>query len=113
MNSTIQRFNNPDLEVKSVLQKFLGMLLRMRPPAIGQFFSFPNTINFENKPWGLYFSKAFFEGLIFGGAYLRFKIDWASPTVGSKFTSFALFYLAFESISQIQAPGGLILGGAI
>ena len=42
----------------------------------------------ENKPRGSYFSKALFEGLIFGGAYirrglctegnLRFKIDWAS-----------------------------------
>ena len=33
-------------------------------------------------PWGLYFSKAIFKGLIFGGAYLwswnlRFKIDRA------------------------------------
>ena len=23
--------------------------------------------NSENKPWGLYFSKALFEGLIYGG----------------------------------------------
>ena len=47
-------------------------------------------------PEGLYFSKALFEGLIFGGAYirrglctegnLRVKIDWASLIVGSKFT---------------------------
>ena len=51
-----------------------------------------------------YFSKAFFEGLIFGGAYvrrglstegnLRFKIGRASLIVGSKFTIFALFYLS-------------------
>ena len=27
--------------------------------------------NSENKPQGLYFSKALFEGLIFGGAYIR------------------------------------------
>ena len=27
--------------------------------------------NSENKPRGLYFSKALFGGLIFGGAYLR------------------------------------------
>ena len=42
--------------------------------------------------WGLYFSKALFEGLIFGGAYirrglsaegnLRFNIDWASLIAG-------------------------------
>ena len=54
---------------------------------------------------GLYFSKALFEGLIFGGAYvrrglsteenLRFKIDRASLVVGSKFTVFALFYFLF------------------
>ena len=28
---------------------------------------------------------------------LRFKIDWASLIVGSKFTVFALFYFVFES----------------
>ena len=27
---------------------------------------------------------------------LRFKIDWASVIVGSKFTVFALFYFVFE-----------------
>ena len=27
--------------------------------------------NSENKPRGLYFTKALFEGLIFGGAYIR------------------------------------------
>ena len=30
--------------------------------------------NSENKPWGLYFSKALSEGLIFGGAYVRREI---------------------------------------
>ena len=44
---------------------------------------------------------------------LRFKIDWASLIVGSKFTVFALFYFVFEGIFQVQAPGGLIFGGAI
>ena len=29
------------------------------------------TVKFQNKPWGLYFSKALFKGLIFGGAYIR------------------------------------------
>ena len=79
--------------------------------------------NSENKTWGLYFSKALFEGLIFGGAYigrglstegnLRFKIDWDSLIVGRKFTGFALFYFVFEGNFQVQAPGGLIFGGAI
>ena len=48
--------------------------------------------NSENMPRGLYFSKALFEGLIFGGAYIRrdlsaegnlcFKIDWATLIFG-------------------------------
>ena len=75
------------------------------------------------SPQALYFSKALFEGLIFGRAYirrglctegnLRFKIDWASLIVGRKFTIFALFYFVFEGNFQVQAPGGLIFGGAI
>jgi len=79
--------------------------------------------NFEKKPRGLYFSKAFFGGLIFGGAYigrglctegiLRFKIDWAGLIVGRKFTVFALFHFVFEGNFQVQAPGGLTFGGAI
>ena len=44
---------------------------------------------------------------------LRFKIDWVNLTVGRKFTVFALLYLVFEGNFQIQAPGGLIYGGAI
>ena len=57
--------------------------------------------NSENKPQDLYFSKACFEGLIIGGAYiqrglsmegnLHFKIDWASLIGGRKLTLFALF----------------------
>ena len=43
---------------------------------------------------------------------LRFKIDWASLKAGRKFTVFALFYFVFESNFQVQAPGGLIFGGA-
>ena len=66
---------------------------------------------------------ALFMGLIFGRAYirrglstegnLRFKIDWASHIVGSKFTVFAFFTLYLRAIFQLQAPGGLISGGAI
>ena len=97
--------------------------------------------NSEHKPRGLYFSKAIFERLIFGWAYirrglssegnLRFKIDWASLIVGSKFTVFALFYFVFEGNFPSTSPrgayiwrgdftegflryqfGGLIFGGA-
>ena len=44
---------------------------------------------------------------------LHFKIDWASLTVGRKFTVFALFYFVFEGNFRILAPEGLIYGGAI
>ena len=44
---------------------------------------------------------------------LRFKIDWASPIVGRKFTVFALFYFVFEGNFQVQVPRGLIFEGAI
>ena len=44
---------------------------------------------------------------------LRFKIEWASLTVGRKFTVFALFYSVFEGNFRVQAPRGLIYGGAI
>ena len=37
---------------------------------------------------------------------LRFKIDWASLTVGSKFTVFALFYFVFEDNFPSTSPWG-------
>ena len=37
---------------------------------------------------------------------LRFKIDWASLTVGSKFTVFALFYFLFEDNFSSTSPRG-------
>ena len=74
--------------------------------------------NSENKPRGLYFSKGLFKGLIFGGAYirgglsmegnLRFKIDWASHVVGSKFTVLALFYFIFEGNFRSTSPRGCL-----
>ena len=63
-----------------------------------------------------------FEGLIFGGAYIR-RVLWkeicvsksigVALLVGSKFTLFALFYFVFEGNFQVQAPGRLIFGRAI
>ena len=78
--------------------------------------------NSENKPRGLYFSKALFEGLIFGRAYilrglstegnLRFKIGWASLIVESKFTVFPLIYFVFEgNFSSTSARGSYIWWG--
>ena len=37
---------------------------------------------------------------------MRFKIDWASLIVGSKFTVFALFYFAFEGNFPSTSPRG-------
>ena len=57
------------------------------------------------------------EGFIFGGTYLRretlrFKIDWASLIVGSKFIVFALFYFVPEGNFPSTSPwGGLCLEG--
>ena len=44
---------------------------------------------------------------------LRLNIDWASLIVGSKFTVLLCFTLFLRVIFQVQAPGGLIFGGAI
>ena len=40
---------------------------------------------------------------------LRFKINWASLIVRSKFTVFALFYFVFEGSFLSTSPGGLYL----
>ena len=37
---------------------------------------------------------------------MRFKIDWASLIVGSKFTVFALFYFVFEGNFPSASPRG-------
>ena len=37
---------------------------------------------------------------------MRFKIDWASLIVRSKFTIFALFYFVFEDNFPSTSPGG-------
>ena len=47
------------------------------------------------------------------GRNLHFKIDWASLTVGRKFTVFALFSFVFEGNFQVQTAGRLIFGEAI
>ena len=37
---------------------------------------------------------------------MRFKLDWASLVVGSKFTVFALFYFVFEGNFPSTSPRG-------
>ena len=64
------------------------------------------------------FSKALFEGHIFGGAYLRREIC-VSKSIGLALymevnLPFLLcFTLYLMAIFQVQAPGVLIFGGAI
>ena len=47
------------------------------------------------SPGACIFQRPFLRGLSTEGN-MRFKIDWASLIVGSKFTVFALFYFVFE-----------------
>ena len=75
----------------------------------------------ESKPRSLYFSKILFQGIIYGGDYIRrgliYRLKFAIQNrlgwfkVGRKFMSycvcFALFYFVFESNLQVCAPGGL------
>ena len=42
---------------------------------------------------------------------MRFKIDWASPIVGRKFTVLDLFYFVFEGNFPSTTPGGLYSEG--
>ena len=60
-----------------------------------------------------YFWRGLYSGGLSREGNLRFKTDWASLIVERKFTVFALFYFVFEGNFQVQAPGGLIFGGAI
>ena len=63
------------------------------------------------SPGAYIFQKLFVRGLSMEGN-LCFKIDSASLIVGGKCTVFALFSLYLRTIFQVQAPGGLIFGGA-
>ena len=65
------------------------------------------------SPGAYIFQRPFLRGLSTDGN-LRFKTDWASLIVGSKFTVFALFYFIFGGqFSKYKPLGGLIFGGAI
>ena len=55
---------------------------------------------------GVYiFQRPFLRGLYSEGNF-RFKIDWASLTVESKFTVFALFYFVLEGNFPSTSPRG-------
>ena len=61
-------------------------------------------------PRAYIFQRPCLRGLFWRGLYskgdLRFKIDWASLIVGSKFTVFALYYFVFEGNFPGKSPGG-------
>ena len=79
------------------------------------------TKNSENKPQGLYFSKALFEELIFRGAYIEralctegnlcFKIDWASLLWKGNLPFLLCFTLYSRANSKYKPPGGLYWHG--
>ena len=69
------------------------------------------------SPGAYIFQRPLFEGLIFGGTCLWSKIC-VSKWIGLAYSwkeiyRFALFYFVFEGNFQVQAPGGLVFGGAI
>ena len=69
----------------------------------------PGLIFFKGPFWGAYFWRGLYlEGLSTEGN-LRFKIDWVSLIVRSKFTVFNTLYL--REIFQVQPLGGLYLKG--
>ena len=53
-----------------------------------------DTVNSENKPRGLYFSKAPFEGLIFGGAYVWREIC-VSKSIGLTYSWKEIYHFGF------------------
>ena len=64
------------------------------------------------SPGAYIFQRLFLRGLS-TEENLRFKIDWASLIVESKFTVLLCFTLYLRVIFQVQVPGWLIFGGAI
>ena len=112
------------VSVKKVESAAMSLIVYRKIPKIS-----PGAYIFQ----GAFLRGLFLEGLIFGGAYiwrglssegnLRFKIDWVSLILGSKFTIFAIFCftLYLRHFSKYKPPGslylcyrfgGLIFGGA-
>ena len=73
-------------------------------------------MKFENNPWGSYFCKALFGGLIFGGAYNRREICISKSIALALQLKVNLpfllcFTLYLRAIFQVQVLGGLYLEG--
>ena len=74
---------------------------------IGNYLKIPKI-----SPGAYIFQRPFLRGLSTEGN-LRFKIDWVSLIVGTKFAAFALFYFVLEGNFPSTSPRGLIFGEAI
>ena len=70
--------------------------------------------NSENKPRGLYFSKALFEGLIFGGTYVWTEIC-VSKSIGLACSGKEIYLLCFtlylRATSKYKLSGAYIRRG--
>ena len=72
--------------------------------------------NSENKPRGSYFSKALFEGLIFGGAYVRREVC-VSKSIWLAYSWKGIYRFCFVLLcirgqfSKYKPPGALYLEG--
>ena len=76
----------------------------------------PTTVKIS--PQGLYFSKAFFEGLIFGGAYVQREICGSKLIMlayGWKeiYNFFFVLLCIWGPCFHVQAPGGLYSEGPL
>ena len=101
---------SPSRAVLSAILRDEYLTSAVRTPSLVLWAIYQNS---ENKPRGcrgLYFSKALFEGLIYGGKF-GFNFDWATLINGRKFTVFAMFSLYLREISSTSPPAGLHLEG--
>ena len=104
------------------MQKFLGLLLRMRSSAIGQFFSRPQCHKIPKINPGAYIFQRpflrglFLKGLIFGRAYSQREIC-VSQSIGLALwlevhLPFLLCFTQYlRAFSKYKPPGGLYLEG--
>ena len=104
------------------MQKFLGLLLRMRSSAIGQFFSRPKYHKIPKINPGAYIFQRpflrglFLKGLIFGRAYSQREIC-VSQSIGLALQlevhlPFLLCFTQYlRTFSKYKPPGGLYLEG--
>ena len=95
-------------------------LIRQPPPHLRVWMTAPRlswiSQKSENKLRGLYFSKAFIKGLIFGGAYVRREIC-VSKSIGLACSGKEIYHFCFVllcipgQIPSTRPPGGLYSEG--